>query len=71
METSEDNLLSIAQNSCSKIITMLFEKQLVIKKAQMVKPLSDLYHNSYSKLQDAHYVGIGLSLEKLYRVLFF
>ena len=71
METSDDNLLSIAQSSCAKIIEMLFEKQLVIQKAPMVKPLSDLYHNTCSKLQNAHYEGIGLSLEKLYRVLFF
>ena len=38
METSDDNLMSIAQNSCAKIITMLFEKQLVIKKAFSTSP---------------------------------
>lgn len=70
LATSDENLLSVVDKSCSRIITLLSSSQLKIQKVPKVKPLADLYNKTILYLQQNSKGSMSSNIENLSTALF-
>lgn len=70
LATSDENLLSVVDKSCSRIIALLSSSQLKIQKAPKVKPLADLYNKTMLYLQQNSKGSMSSNIENLSTTLF-
>lgn len=70
LAASDENLLSVADKSCSRIIALLSSSQLKIQKVPKVKPLADLYNKAMLYLQQNSKGSMSSNIENLSTTLF-
>lgn len=70
LATSDENLLSFVDKSCSRINALLSSSQLKIQKVPKVKPLADLYNKAMLYLQQNSKGSISSNIENLSTTLF-
>lgn len=70
LATSNENLLSIVDKSCSRIIALLSSCQLKIQKAPKAKPLADLYNTTILHLQQNCKDRMFSDIKNLSNILF-
>ncbi len=70
LATSDENLLSVVDKSCSRIIALLSSSQLKIQKVPKVKPLADLYNKAMLYLQQNSKGSMSSNIENLSTALF-
>lgn len=70
LETIDENLLSVVDKSCSRIIVLLSSSQLKIQKVPKVKALADLYKMAILHLQQNSKGSMSSNIENLSNILF-
>lgn len=70
LATSDENLLSFVDKSCSRIIALLSSSQLKIQKVPKVRPLADLYNKAMLYLQQNSKGSMSSNIENLSTTLF-
>lgn len=70
LATSDENLLSVVDKSCSRIIALLSSSQLKIQKVPKEKPLADQYREAIINLQQNSNDLLISDIKKLSNKLF-
>lgn len=70
LATSDENLLSVVDKSCSRIIALLSSSQLKIQKVPKEKPLADLYNKTILYLQQNSKGSMSSNIENLSTILY-
>lgn len=70
LATSDENLLSVVDKSCSRIIALLSSSQLKIQKVPKEKPLADQYREAIINLQQNSNNLLISDIKKLSNKLF-
>lgn len=70
LATSDENLLSVVDKSCSRIIALLSSSQLKIQKVPKEKPLADLYNKTILYFQQNSKGSMASNIENLSTILY-
>lgn len=70
LAASDENMLSVVDKSCSRIIALLSSSQLKIQKVPKEKPLADLYNELIITLQQNGNGSLISEMNKLADILF-